>query len=129
MKRPKPPAGLGDAGRALWRRIHGDLAEGWELDERETYLLEQACLIADQVAALDAAVAREGVTVAGSMGQSRVHPAVQESRQLRLAQSRLLKSIELVDPVEVKKRMSPTSRRASEAANVRWGMARARGQV
>ncbi len=40
---PKPPAGLGKAGRALWRSIQNDLEDGWALDARELHLLARAC--------------------------------------------------------------------------------------
>jgi phage terminase small subunit len=124
-----PPDALGDEGRTLWSSILADLAEGWEFDARDFHRLEEACVLADQIALLDEAVRTEGATVIGSRGQSRVHPAVAEARQLRLAQHRLLGSLQLEDPAQIKARMSPTSRKASHAARSRWGQARARGEL
>ena len=75
-----PPNTLDTAGMALWRSIVNDVAAGWELDSRDLTLLTAACQSADTIAKLDAIVAAEGVTVRGSKGQSRVHPAVAETR-------------------------------------------------
>lgn len=89
-RKPDPPTSLGRAGRALWRAIQADLPEGWELDRREAHHLREACAIEDQLAALGRVLRREGMVSGGSAGQRVVHPAVQETRQLRLAQARLL---------------------------------------
>jgi P27 family predicted phage terminase small subunit len=116
---PRAPAGLGSAGRSLWRSILGDLAAGWELDARELYVLERACRCADDMAALEAAVKRDGETVTGSRGQVVVHPALAEVRQLRLLQLRLLGALEMTDPSESRP-STAAGRRASKAAQARW---------
>ena len=121
---PKAPAGLGKHGRALWHAIVSDLAPGWVLDSRELHLLAQACVCADRIAALDEVVERDGATVPGSRKQTTVHPAITESRQLRLAQLRLLAALELEDPAVARARMTPVQRRAAEAAAARWGRGR-----
>ncbi len=104
----------------------GDLDDGWELDHRELVLLRQAALIGDQLADLDAVLQRDGLTVAGSRGQTIVHPALSESRQLRLAQLRLLGALELVDPQSAKRSATPAQARAHRAAETRWALAGAR---
>jgi hypothetical protein len=93
--RPKPPTGLGKPGWDLWKAILGDLDPGWELDARELHLLREACLTADDLVELEAAVDCDGVTAPGSRGQVIVHPALSEARQLRLVQLRLLSAIEM----------------------------------
>jgi P27 family predicted phage terminase small subunit len=118
-KRPAAPKGLADAGKSLWRSILGDLDSGWELDARELYLLERACRCADELAALEAAVDRDGTTVTGSRGQTTVHPALSEARQLRLVQLRLLAAIEVADPAV--RTATPAQARARKAAESRWG--------
>ena len=118
---PKPSAGLKAPGRALWRTIVADVGEGWELDRRELALLREAAMIADQLCDLDAVIARDGVTIAGSRGQTIVHPALSESRQLRLAQLRLLGALEMVDPQAAKRSATPAQARARKAAEARWG--------
>jgi phage terminase small subunit len=114
---PRTPTGLGSAGKELWKAILGDTADDWELDRRELHLLERACVCADRLAELDAAVKRDGTTTAGSRGQTVVHPALGEARQLELVQMRLLSSIELADPAEA---TSPARQRAQRAAAERW---------
>jgi hypothetical protein len=114
------PAGLTAPGRALWAAIVGDLDAGWELDARELHLLERACRCADELAKLEAAVDRDGVTAEGSRGQVIVHPALSESRQLRLVQARLLGAIELADPKAGHRSSTPAQARARKAAESRW---------
>jgi phage terminase small subunit len=112
----KPPKGLGKPGVELWRRIAADVADGFELDERERQALAHACRLEDELAGLEAAVAAEGATVTGSKGQPRVHPALSEARQHRLAQARLLASLQLDRPEE----LAPGVRQAQRAAQARW---------
>lgn len=50
MTQPKPPTGLGSAGRALWRAI----AKEHELDARQRVQLEEACRAKDRLDKLDA---------------------------------------------------------------------------
>jgi hypothetical protein len=94
------------------------LGAGWELDARELHLLERACRCADDLAALEAVVDTDGATVKGSRGQTVVHPALSEARQLRLTQARLLGSLELADPAE--RSATPAQARARKAAGARW---------
>jgi hypothetical protein len=99
----------------LWKSIVGDLPAGWALDERELHLLAQACRCADELALLEAVVDRDGAVVGGSRGQTAVHPALAEARQLRIVQLRLLGALELADP-----KSSLRSSQARHAAQARW---------
>lgn len=111
----KAPAKLGKAGRALWRAIVAEVGEeGLELDRREVAWLTSACRCADDIAALEEAIARDGVTGRGSMGQATANPLLREVRLLRDLQGRLLARIELSGADE-----SPASRRARKAASAR----------
>lgn len=112
---------LGPAGTALVQSIVDDLQDGWELDARELHLLQRAGRVEDELAMLQDVVDREGVVIAGSRGQTIAHPALSESRQLRLVQLRLLKNLELVDPDQRDRSASPKQRQARAAAHVRWG--------
>lgn len=76
-------ASLGRPGAQLWRAIVGDLPGGGELDRRELHLLKRACSAEDHLHELEAAVKRDGATVDGSRGQTVVHPALGEIRQLK----------------------------------------------
>ncbi len=81
-----PPKGAGPAGRALWRDILGK----YELEQHEQALLREAVRTVDDLDGLAAVVAAEGMTVG-----TRVHPALVESRQLRIALARLLGALRL----------------------------------
>lgn len=116
---PNAPSGLADAGKRLWRDLHSALDEDAEFDEREAKLLELACRQADDVAALQDAIDTDGLTIKGSTGQKRLHPAVSELRQARLALSRLLGELELPDYGEQPR--TAASNRGQKAANKRWG--------
>lgn len=118
---PKPPKSLGAAGKRLWRAIIGDLEPDWELDRRERHLLERACRTEDEMRLLEAAVDKEGPTSTGSKGQIVVHPGILEGRQLKLAQLRLLSSLDLEDPANGRVGATPASKRARRAAEARWG--------
>ncbi|MGH2909747.1 MAG: P27 family phage terminase small subunit [Solirubrobacteraceae bacterium] len=97
-KAPYVPRHLGDAGRKLWRSILSELPGELQFDERELHELRQACEIEDQLAALRSVLDTEGMTATGSKGQAVIHPAVAESRQLRLVQHRLLRALSFDAP-------------------------------
>jgi hypothetical protein len=68
----------------------------WDLDEHELLQLAQAAKLADRLAALDAIVDAEGVMLPGTADNpARVHPALIESRQSRIALARLLAALRL----------------------------------
>ena len=69
----RPPEGLREHGRALWRDVLADVADGWRLDARERHLLVRACRCADELHELEQAVDADGVVIAGSRGQQTVH--------------------------------------------------------
>ena len=112
----KSPPGLGARGRAFWR----DTAAGFDLERAELELLAEVCRSLDEIDELTAVVRRDGVTVAGSTGQVRAHPAINEVRSHRLALGRLLAQLALpnVDGVTIP---SPSSLGAAHASRSRWG--------
>ena len=110
---PRVPAGIGDAGRKLWRAITRE----HELDGRETAILAQACRQADALADMDAALVRDGIVVPGAAGQPRLNAIVAESRQARLALAKLLDLLHLPDDDAEARKNRPQQRRASR----RWG--------
>jgi hypothetical protein len=67
----RAPAGLGTAGRHLWRRI----TEGLRLRPDELALLEAACRTADDLAALEGALRKAKPVVTGSAGQLCPNPS------------------------------------------------------
>ena len=80
-------------------------------------MLEAAARQADDIAALEEAISRDGVTVAGSAGQPRLNGAVSEVRQGRLALSKILGAIAW--PTD-ERPMTVTQRKARDAARARW---------
>jgi phage terminase small subunit len=87
-KAPKRPRNLDAAGRKLW---DAGVAE-FEWAQHELAMLEDACRIRDRVVQLDKAVETDGVMLTSSQGM-RVHPAIGEARQQRLAMARLLATL------------------------------------
>lgn len=98
----------------------------FELSEVETELLKESCRLLDECESLRNSVDRDGVTVCGSTGQSRVHPALGELRQHRLALGKLLAQLALPD-VEDEHLLSPSQARGRKAAQTRWAKSRRKG--
>lgn len=120
---PTAPSGLRAAGKALWVAVWAELPDAMEFDAREAAILRAACRQADTIAALERAIQRDGVMVPGSRNQRRLHPAITEARQGRLALGRLLGELEIPDAEERPK--SAATHRATKAATTRWDRQRA----
>lgn len=118
---PEVPEGLGAAGTALWC----GLTDVYVFAPREVAVLTLACRQADDVAALEAALAEDGPVVVGSRGQPRLSAVVTELRQGRVALARLLGDLALPGEDDQVPRTA-ASERASRAAQVRWSRQRAR---
>lgn len=116
------PTGLQPAGRALWKRVTGDVAANWQLDAKDLAALESACRATDRAGQLEHQVEDDGVMVDGSKGQPIVHPAIAEARLQRQLAAQLLARIEL-GPAD--RRMSERQREQLENARAarRWGKA------
>ncbi len=114
----KTPAGLGNAGRSLWKQISSSLPEGWSFDERERAVLILACRQRDDISRLETSIKSDGAMTVGSAGQPVVNPAVTEARQGRLALGRLLGQLHIPD--EEDKPRTVAGKRGQKAAKVRW---------
>lgn len=88
MSEARTPRGLKAAGRDLWKKAVSEL----EFADHELALLEEAARVRDRIVDLDAAVVSDGLMIPSSQGL-RIHPAVAEARQQRLALARLLVSL------------------------------------
>ena len=104
---PRSPTGLGATGRALWRSV----LAGFDLDQHELTLLREACRTADSLDALQARLDNDGVMSHSSQG-TRVHPALVELRQQRIAFARLLTALRV--PADA------TPRRSSRRLRDHW---------
>jgi phage terminase small subunit len=82
------PRNLAAGSRKLWDAA----TDEFDWADHELAVLEQACRTFDRIVQLDRAVSEGGSMLASSQG-SRVHPAVAEARQQRLALTRLLVSL------------------------------------
>ena len=115
-EQPKPPAGLRAPGRRLWHSVIPELV----LTPGELELLRQACKTTDEVDRLEKAVrALPDLVVAGSMGQPRMHPLLNELRLHRSLLDKLVGNLNLPD-VDQKVGLRAGSRHAQKAAVARW---------
>ena len=89
--RPRPPAELKTSGRKLWNAVQAE----YELEQHETQLLREMCRAADTLDRLATVVAEEGEMLLDRFEQPRVHPALVESRQLKVTYARLSAALRL----------------------------------
>lgn len=112
-EKTKCPKSLSASGRALWGRLTHD----YEFRPDELAVVELACATVDAIRDLEATAATDGTMIAGSQGQTVLHPAIPEARMQRLVLARLLASLQLPDSV-----LEPAARSsARKAAAARWG--------
>ncbi len=114
-RKPTPPPSLGARGRRFWRKT----VAAFEMSEVELELLRECCRLLDECESLRDAVVADGTMVQGSTGQPRVHPALGELRQHRLALGRLLAQLDLPDDEDASL-PTPTQARGRKAAQSRW---------
>ena len=107
------PAGLGRAGKALWKGIAGV----YELRADELRVLEDAASEADLVEQLKDGMVDQPLIVRGSQGQEVINPLVSELRQHRATLSALLRQLKLPDEGQSE---AAISNQARAAANTRW---------
>lgn len=114
MSKPKVPATLAMAGKALWN----DIAVKYDLRPDELAVLTKACETADMIATLDKAWADLGkpFLTTGSMGQDVIHPLIGERRTQTAALARLLAQLKLPDDASG----AVTTNPARAAAASRW---------
>lgn len=87
---PRPPKGPRTSGRALWKAVLTDFV----LAEHESVVLREACRTADSIDDLQNLLDAEGLTSGSSQGV-RVHPALVELRQQRIAVARLFAALHI----------------------------------
>jgi hypothetical protein len=75
-----PPRALGEHGVRLWGRVQ---AEYGITDSGGVELLVQICGAVDRIAALGAAIERDGAVVYGRGGAPKTHPAVKDELAAR----------------------------------------------
>jgi|SRR6516165_2809421 hypothetical protein len=90
---PQPPQKLGEAGLSLWRRIQ---AEYQIVDVGSVELLVQACLAADRLAEVGAAIEHTGVSVI-VRGVPRENPLLKVELAARAFIVKTLRALGIVD--------------------------------
>jgi hypothetical protein len=85
-KIPTVPPGTKASGRRLWRDVLGK----YELEEHELAMLREMVRTVDLLDSLAAIVEKDGPMVGG-----RMHPALVEARQLKIALARLIAALRL----------------------------------
>jgi P27 family predicted phage terminase small subunit len=94
LELPPPPDHLSPAMQGWWRQV---VAE-YDLDPHHLKLLEAAADAWDRMAAARSVVAAQGLTVTTKHGVKK-HPAVDIERDSRIAFSRILRELDLDEPV------------------------------
>lgn len=89
-RKPRIPSGTKAGGERLWRSVVDD----FDLDEHELALLREAVRTVDTLDALAGVVDRDGPMIDSPQGR-KVHPAIVESRQLKIALARLLAALRM----------------------------------
>lgn len=112
---PRPPSDLRTSGAEFWRKVH----KSYLLDDRDTPVLHETCRVLDEIDALTAVVAAQGVMSVGSMGQPVEHPALAGLRAHRATLDKLLVRLALPDEAGLTP-ASSSSQRAQKAAQARW---------
>jgi hypothetical protein len=117
----KPPAGLGTAGRQLFRQIARAVAQDdLELTAPEHRFLWSAAKLTDRIAELEAAIDGADMVVPGYNGQPVAHPLLTEIRQHHLLVSQLLARLKLDVPEDAGVLGAAGVNKARAAANKRW---------
>jgi hypothetical protein len=114
--KPAPPKGLRPGGRKLWTDIVGQ----WDLRPDELRVLREAAREVDLIDALELALSKDAIMIAGSMGQRVVNPLITELRQHRGTLAALLRQLKLPDADGGEGEKEARSTAARAAANARW---------
>jgi hypothetical protein len=116
MPEIEPPAELEASGKQLWDSVVGP----YVLTPAELSVLAEAARTADELDRLERAVrALPDLMVAGSTGQPRPHPLLEEVRRHRQLLERLCVSLALPS-VDEKEGLGAAGRHARRAAVARW---------
>jgi phage terminase small subunit len=114
MAQPRAPGHLGADGRRFWREI----TRTYELAPAELVMLGRACVTVDTLAAADAEISDQGLSVKGSRGQIIPNRLVKVRYELERILDIQIRSLNLPMPGEDEgRRRSPA---AAAAAYTRW---------
>lgn len=116
--KPKPPAHLSDAGKALWTDVVGE----YDLRVDELRVLASACVAADMESEFLKAWADLGrpYMSKGSMGQEVEHPMIGSIDKQAKAKAGHLRQLKLPEDGGSGEDAGDRSTKARAAANARW---------
>ena len=114
MTRPRAPGHLAADGRRFWQSV----TSVYELAPAELTVLGRACVTVDTLAAMDAEIAEQGLSVKGSRGQVIPNRLVKVRVELDRLLDVQIRALNLPMPGEDEgRRRSPA---AAAAAYTRW---------
>lgn len=115
MAKPKPPASLATAGKALWTEI----VAKYDLRPDELRCLEDACATTDMLATLEQEWRDAGrpFMSTGSMGQEVEHPLIGSIDKMRKSRQAFIRQLKLPDDAST---VGAAVNQARAAADSRW---------
>lgn len=113
-----PPDDLGDAGRALWERVHDGLGEELQFDVLELECLHGACKVADRLAEIRASLEDRGLWVSSPKGEI-PNPLIAREDALQKTLSGLLAKLSLEAPTPKTGHLNRAQRNRLRDANAR----------
>lgn len=114
MTRPRAPGHLAADGRRFWRSV----TSVYELSPAELTILGRAAVTVDTLAAIDAEISEQGLSVKGSRGQVIPNRMIKVRCELERVLDVQIRSLNLPMPSEDEgRRRSPA---AAAAAYTRW---------
>lgn len=118
MTPPKPPTGLGTAGRACWKALHEPKDDGSVLTFRpdEVPLVTEFCRLVDDVERIRATLG-DDLLAHGSMGQLVAHPLRVELHRTTQRLESIAKTLALPDEAGA----GSASWAGRNLARARWG--------
>lgn len=102
------------------QRFKSFVLDNFSFEPAEMEVLAEVVSLLDEIDLLKVAIDADGVTVQGSTGQTRTHPALTEIRQHRLAVQRLLAALQIPD-VDEGTMKTPAQLRSIAGNKARWG--------
>ena len=115
------PRGLGTEGQKLWKSVSDEFDLAAEPHKRR--ILFDAFKTADDIKRLDAATAKEPLTVKGNMGQPVINPSLAQAQTARNALAQLLGRLGLPDTdeeaAEKAVKLSATRRKSAKSARLK----------
>lgn len=93
---PAPPKDMGEAAKLEWKGLAADLVAAGTLAASDLRALRLLSEVLAQIGVLEDALAREGLTIIGSTGAPKAHPAIAGLAQARAMAHRLLTDFGMV---------------------------------